>query len=42
VCAEWFEGIETVGLAAGTSTLDETIEAVHEALLRIAAPCVHA
>ena len=35
---EWFDGIETVGLTAGTSTLDETIDAVHEALLSISAP----
>ncbi len=32
---DWFEGVDTVGLAAGTSTLDETIDAVHRALLRI-------
>jgi len=29
---EWFDGIETVGLTAGTSTLDEAIEAVERAL----------
>jgi 4-hydroxy-3-methylbut-2-enyl diphosphate reductase len=29
---EWFDGIETVGLTAGTSTLDETIDAVADAL----------
>lgn len=29
---EWFEGIETVGLTAGTSTLEETIDAVEDAL----------
>jgi 4-hydroxy-3-methylbut-2-enyl diphosphate reductase len=29
---EWFDGIATVGLTAGTSTLDETIDEVHEAL----------
>jgi 4-hydroxy-3-methylbut-2-enyl diphosphate reductase len=29
---EWFDGIETVGLTAGTSTLDEAIQAVHKAL----------
>jgi 4-hydroxy-3-methylbut-2-en-1-yl diphosphate reductase len=29
---EWFEGIETVGLTAGTSTLDETIEEVFREL----------
>jgi 4-hydroxy-3-methylbut-2-enyl diphosphate reductase len=33
--AEWFEGIETVGLTAGTSTLDETIDAVYEALMNL-------
>jgi 4-hydroxy-3-methylbut-2-enyl diphosphate reductase IspH len=33
---EWFAGIETVGLSAGTSTPDETIEAVHHALLQLA------
>jgi 4-hydroxy-3-methylbut-2-enyl diphosphate reductase len=33
---EWFAGIETVGLTAGTSTPDETIEAVHRALLQLA------
>jgi 4-hydroxy-3-methylbut-2-enyl diphosphate reductase len=30
---EWFEGVDTVGLTAGTSTLDETIDEVHEALI---------
>lgn len=29
----WFEGCATVGLTAGTSTLDETTEEVHRALL---------
>jgi len=29
---EWFEGLEIVGLTAGTSTLDETIDAVENAL----------
>ena len=29
---EWFDGIDAVGLTAGTSTLDETIEAVESAL----------
>ena len=33
----WFEGAENVGLTAGTSTLKETVAAVHERLLRIAA-----
>jgi 4-hydroxy-3-methylbut-2-enyl diphosphate reductase len=31
--AGWFRGFDTVGLTAGTSTLDTTIEEVHEALL---------
>src|SRR5262249_42670073 len=31
----WFVGCRTVGLTAGTSTLDETIEEVRQALLRI-------
>jgi 4-hydroxy-3-methylbut-2-enyl diphosphate reductase len=35
---EWFAGYETVGLTAGTSTLDETINEVHEALLRMPEP----
>jgi 4-hydroxy-3-methylbut-2-en-1-yl diphosphate reductase len=29
---EWFDGIETVGLTAGTSTLDDTIDAVEHAI----------
>jgi 4-hydroxy-3-methylbut-2-enyl diphosphate reductase len=33
----WFEGVETVGLTAGTSTLDETIEEVYQALHRLPA-----
>jgi 4-hydroxy-3-methylbut-2-en-1-yl diphosphate reductase len=28
----WFSGLEVVGLTAGTSTLDDTIEEVHQAL----------
>jgi (E)-4-hydroxy-3-methyl-but-2-enyl pyrophosphate reductase len=32
----WFDGVNTVGLSAGTSTLDETIDAVHQALEQIA------
>lgn len=32
---EWFAPYETVGLTAGTSTLDTTIDAVHQALLRL-------
>ncbi len=33
---EWFVDIHTVGLTAGTSTLDETIDEVHERLEQIA------
>jgi 4-hydroxy-3-methylbut-2-enyl diphosphate reductase len=33
---EWFDRIEVVGLTAGTSTLDETIDAVEQALQQIA------
>jgi 4-hydroxy-3-methylbut-2-enyl diphosphate reductase len=33
---EWWAGAGTVGLTAGTSTPDEVIEAVHQALLRFA------
>lgn len=33
---EWFLDIDTVGLTAGTSTPDEAIQAVHDALLRFA------
>ena len=32
---EWFRGVGVVGLTAGTSTLDGTIDEVHRALLRI-------
>jgi 4-hydroxy-3-methylbut-2-enyl diphosphate reductase len=35
--AEWFEGIATVGLTAGTSTLDETIDGVYQALVHFGA-----
>ena len=31
----WFAGFATVGLTAGTSTLDETIDEVHRALVQI-------
>jgi 4-hydroxy-3-methylbut-2-enyl diphosphate reductase len=31
--ADWFEGVNVVGLTAGTSTLKETVEAVHRRLL---------
>ncbi len=33
--AEWFAGLETVGLTAGTSTLEETIAEVHAALVHM-------
>ena len=36
----WFRGIATLGLTAGTSTLPETIEEVHRALLRIGSTAV--
>ncbi len=32
---DWFDGIETVGLTAGTSTLDDTIDAVEDALQQL-------
>jgi 4-hydroxy-3-methylbut-2-enyl diphosphate reductase len=32
---DWFRGVRTVGLTAGTSTLDETIEDVYQALVQI-------
>jgi len=32
---DWFKGFETVGLTAGTSTLDETIEEVYRELIRM-------
>lgn len=35
VDAQWFEGVETVGLTAGTSTLDATIDEVYAALSKI-------
>lgn len=31
----WFRGVETVGLTAGTSTLDETIDEVHRRLIAL-------
>src|SRR5262249_2947687 len=34
---EWFDGIESVGLSAGTSTLDATIDAVEDAMQQMAA-----
>jgi 4-hydroxy-3-methylbut-2-en-1-yl diphosphate reductase len=36
--ARWFADVRTVGLTAGTSTLDETIDAVHRALECIGSP----
>jgi 4-hydroxy-3-methylbut-2-enyl diphosphate reductase len=35
---DWLKGFETVGLTAGTSTLDETIEEVYQALLSFDRP----
>ena len=35
----WFGGVETVGVTAGTSTLDESVQAVVERLQTIARPC---
>jgi 4-hydroxy-3-methylbut-2-enyl diphosphate reductase len=35
LCRDWFIGIDTIGLTAGTSTLDETIAEVKEALGRM-------
>ena len=32
---DWFRDFQTVGLTAGTSTLDETIDAVHRALVEL-------
>jgi 4-hydroxy-3-methylbut-2-enyl diphosphate reductase len=37
--AEWFENCETVGLTAGTSTLDETIDEVHRSLAAMPEAC---
>lgn len=37
LCDEWFEGVQTVGLTAGTSTLDESVEAVTKRLREMAA-----
>jgi 4-hydroxy-3-methylbut-2-enyl diphosphate reductase len=36
--AEWFLGVETVGLTAGTSTLDSTIQEVQDALVNMELP----
>ena len=35
---EWFAGFDTVGLTAGTSTLDETIDEVHAVLEEMERP----
>lgn len=35
---DWFDGIERVGLAAGTSTLDETLDAVESRLRQFTKP----
>jgi 4-hydroxy-3-methylbut-2-en-1-yl diphosphate reductase len=34
--SDWFRGCQRVGLTAGTSTLDETVDAVHDALTALA------
>ncbi len=36
--AEWFDGVETLGLTAGTSTLDETINEVERTLESLKTP----
>ena len=36
---EWFYGFDTVGLTAGTSTLDQTIDDVYTALVEMDASC---
>ena len=38
----WFRGVEAVGLTAGTSTLDATIDDVHEALIDLCARAAEA
>jgi 4-hydroxy-3-methylbut-2-enyl diphosphate reductase len=35
LCPEWFDGVGIVGLTAGTSTLDETIDEVQQSLIRL-------
>jgi 4-hydroxy-3-methylbut-2-en-1-yl diphosphate reductase len=35
----WFSGLDTVGLTAGTSTLDQTIDEVYAALLEMEVSC---
>jgi 4-hydroxy-3-methylbut-2-enyl diphosphate reductase len=36
---DWFLGVETVGLTAGTSTLDQTIDEVYAALVEMEVSC---
>jgi 4-hydroxy-3-methylbut-2-enyl diphosphate reductase len=36
---DWFSGLDTVGLTAGTSTLDQTIDEVYAALLEMEVTC---
>jgi 4-hydroxy-3-methylbut-2-enyl diphosphate reductase len=36
---EWFYGLDTVGLTAGTSTLDQTIDEVYAALVEMEVSC---
>ena len=40
LCPEWFDGIAAVGLTAGTSTLEETIDEVYDRLAQLA-PAAH-
>jgi 4-hydroxy-3-methylbut-2-enyl diphosphate reductase len=35
---EWFDGLDTIGLTAGTSTLDQTIDEVYSALMSVQGP----
>jgi 4-hydroxy-3-methylbut-2-enyl diphosphate reductase len=39
--SEWFAGCESIGLTAGTSTLDETVDAVADALQRLSPQPTH-
>ncbi len=36
---DWFSGLDTVGLTAGTSTLDQTIDDVYQALVEMEVSC---
>lgn len=37
--SEWFDGLDIVGLTAGTSTLDQTIDEVYTSLVKMEASC---